>query len=155
MAGIADHPREFGRRSSSPGIDRSVRMENIGEGDVVNPWLVSGGNDLRSVKAIVARAIGPGMTDKEKAMALWWQQIQHRFHYQGDKQRPVEPREGAQHLWHNTCGNDSICLAGLWKTAGLKGRPRAAGGALRDAGVLRRCLAPVRRRHALAVSLAR
>ena len=24
---------------------------------------------------------------------------------------------------HNTCGNDSICLAGLWKTAGLKVAP--------------------------------
>ena len=67
--------------------NRSVRMENVGETDVVNPWLSNGRNDFRSISAIVARAIEPGMTDKEKAMALWWQQIQHRFHYQGDNQR--------------------------------------------------------------------
>src|SRR4026208_2327830 len=64
--------------------NRSVRMENVGQTDLVNPWLISGDNDFRSVTAIVNRAIEPGMTDKEKATALWWQQIQHRFHYEGD-----------------------------------------------------------------------
>src|SRR5262245_45402305 len=55
--------------------NRSVRMENVGQTNVVNPWLVSGSNDLRSVSAIVARAIEPAMSDREKATALWWQQI--------------------------------------------------------------------------------
>lgn len=66
--------------------NRSVRLENIGDTEIVNPWLVSGRNDLRSVSAIVARAIEPGMTDQDKARALWWQEIQHRFHYQGNNQ---------------------------------------------------------------------
>ena len=64
--------------------NRSVRMENVGETDLVNPWLSNGHNDFRSIDAIVARAVEPGMTDKEKAIALWWQEIQHRFHYEGD-----------------------------------------------------------------------
>lgn len=95
--------------------NRSVRLENIGSTDVVNPWLVSGHNDLRSVKAIVARAIEPGMTDKEKAMALWWQQIQHRFHYGGDNKELLSPVKALNVYGHNTCGNDSICLAGYGK----------------------------------------
>ena len=103
--------------------NRSARLENIGSTDVVNPWLVSGRNDLRSVKAIVARAIEPGMTDKEKAMALWWQQIQHRFHYGGDNKELLSPVKSLNVYGHNTCGNDSICLAGLWKAAGLKVAP--------------------------------
>ena len=103
--------------------NRSVRLENVGQTDVVNPWLVSGRNDLRSISAIVARAIEPGMTDKEKAMALWWQQIQHRFHYEGDNQELLSPVKSLNVYGHNTCGNDSICLAGLWKTAGLKVAP--------------------------------
>src|SRR5262245_41361777 len=41
--------------------NRSVRMENVGETDVVHPWLSNGGNDFRSTSAIVARAIEPGM----------------------------------------------------------------------------------------------
>jgi len=103
--------------------NRSVRMENVGQTDIVNPWLVSGQSDLRSVSAIVARAIEPGMTDKEKATALWWQQIQHRFHYQGDNRELLSPVKVLNIYGHNTCGNDSICLAGLWKTAGLKVAP--------------------------------
>lgn len=103
--------------------NRSVRLENVGDTDLVNPWLVSGRNDFRSVNAIVARAIEPGMTDKEKAMALWWQEIQHRFHYQGDNQELLSPVKVLNVYGHNTCGNDSICLAGLWKAAGLKVAP--------------------------------
>ena len=30
--------------------NRSVRMENVGETDVVNPWLSNGRNDFRSVQ---------------------------------------------------------------------------------------------------------
>jgi hypothetical protein len=103
--------------------NRSVRMENVGDSDVVNPWLVSGNNDLRSVSAMVARATEPGMTDHEKALALWWQQVQHRFHYGGDNQELLSPVKVLNVYGHNTCGNDSICLAGLWKTAGLKVAP--------------------------------
>ncbi|MCI0360363.1 MAG: hypothetical protein L0211_17950 [Planctomycetaceae bacterium] len=103
--------------------NRSVRMENIGQTDIVNPWLVSGQSDFRSVNAIVARAVEPGMTDQEKATALWWQQVQYRFHYQGDNRELLSPVKVFNVYGHNTCGNDSICLAGLWKTAGLKVAP--------------------------------
>lgn len=103
--------------------NRSVGMENVGQSDVVNPWLVSGGNYLRNVKAIVARAIEPGMTDQEKATAIWWQEIQHRFHYPGENRELLSPVKVLNVYGHNTCGNDSICLAGLWKTAGLKVAP--------------------------------
>ena len=103
--------------------NRSVRMDNVGETDVVNPWLSNGHNDFRNVSAIVARAIEPGMTDKEKAIALWWQQIQHRFHFEGDNRELSSPVKVLNIYGHNTCGNDSICLAGLWKSAGLKVAP--------------------------------
>jgi hypothetical protein len=47
--------------------NRSVRMENVGDSDVVNPWLSNGRNDFRNIEEIVARAIEPGLSDKEKA----------------------------------------------------------------------------------------
>src|SRR5271166_263820 len=49
--------------------NRSVRMENVGATDLVNPWLSNGHNDFRSLDRIVAGAIQPGMTDAEKARA--------------------------------------------------------------------------------------
>ena len=35
--------------------NRSVRMENVGDTDVVNPWLSNGSNDFRSLPEIVAQ----------------------------------------------------------------------------------------------------
>ncbi len=103
--------------------NRSVRIENVGTTDVVNPWLSNGRNDFRTVSEIVARVVKPGMTDREKAMALWWQEIQYRFHYEGDNNELSSPVKVFNVYGHNTCGNDSICLAGQWKLAGLKVAP--------------------------------
>ena len=103
--------------------NRSVRVENVGETDVVNPWLASGRNDFRSLDQIVARAIEPGMTDKEKARALWWQEVQHRFHLEGDNGELGDPVKVFNVYGYNTCGNDSIALAGQWRKAGLKVAP--------------------------------
>jgi len=103
--------------------NRSVRIANVGTADVINPWLSNGRNDFRRLKEIVARAVKPGMTDKEKALALWWQEIQYRFHSGGDNKELSSPVKVFNVYGHNTCGNDSICLAGQWKLAGLKVAP--------------------------------
>src|SRR6185295_17436533 len=42
--------------------NRAVRMENVGDSDVVNPWLSNGRNTFRSVAEIAASAIAPGMS---------------------------------------------------------------------------------------------
>jgi hypothetical protein len=67
--------------------NRSVRMENVGETDIINPWLSNGRNTFRSVEAIVASAVTPGMTEAEKAFALWFQEIQYRHHSGGDNHK--------------------------------------------------------------------
>ena len=63
------------------------------------------------------------MTDREKARALWWQEVQHRFHFEGDNDELLDPVKVFNVYGYNTCGNDSICLAGLWRKAGLKVAP--------------------------------
>jgi len=103
--------------------NRSVRMENIGDTDVVNPWLSNGRNTFRTVAEIAASAIAPGMSDREKAMALWFQEIRHRYHFGGDNNDLGDPVKVFNIYGHNTCGNDSICVAGLWRQAGLKVAP--------------------------------
>src|SRR5213596_188686 len=56
--------------------NRAVRMENVGQTDVADPWLSDGRNSFRNIKEIVASVVIPGMSDGEKARALWNQQIQ-------------------------------------------------------------------------------
>jgi hypothetical protein len=103
--------------------NRAVRLENVGDKDVINPWLSNGRNDFRTLDEIVAAAVTPGMTEREKAFALWFQEIRHRYHWQGDNAELGDPVKVFNIYGHNTCGNDSICLAGLWKRAGLKVTP--------------------------------
>jgi hypothetical protein len=106
--------------------NRSLRMENLGDTDVVNPWLSNGRNTFRSVREIAASAVTPGLTDSEKAFALWFQEIQHRHHSGGDNTELGDPVKVFNIYGYNTCGNDSICLATLWRAAGLKVAPARA-----------------------------
>jgi hypothetical protein len=103
--------------------NRAVRLENVGDADVVNPWLSNGRNLFRTLDEIVASAAGPDMTDREKAYALWFQEIRHRYHWGGDNNELGDPVKVFNIYGYNTCGNDSICLAGLWRRAGLKVTP--------------------------------
>jgi hypothetical protein len=103
--------------------NRTVRLENVGETDVINPWLSNGRNSFRSLDEIVSSAVAAGMTDREKAYALWFQEIRHRYHWSGDNAELGDPVKVFNVYGHNTCGNDSICLAGLWHRAGLKVTP--------------------------------
>ncbi|MGO8701667.1 MAG: hypothetical protein ACLQVY_28625 [Limisphaerales bacterium] len=106
--------------------NRSVRMENVGETDVVNPWLSNGRNTFRSVAEIVASAITPEMTEAEKAYALWFREIQYRHHSGGDNDELLDPVKIFNVYGYNTCGNDSIGVATLWREAGLKAAPAPA-----------------------------
>ena len=103
--------------------NRSVRMENLGETDVINPWLSNRSNNFRTLDEIVAAALDANMSDKEKAFALWFQEIRHRYHFDGDNNELGDPVKVFNVYGYNTCGNDSICLAGLWRKAGLKVAP--------------------------------
>ena len=106
--------------------NRSVRIENVGNTDIVNPWLSNGRNNFRSVEEIVSAAVSPGMTDADKAFALWFQEIQYRHHSGGDNNELGDPVKVFNIYGYNTCGNDSICLATLWRKAGLKVAPARA-----------------------------
>ncbi len=100
--------------------NRSVRIENVGETDVVSPWLSNGRNAFRTMQEIMQSAVAPGMSDREKALALWFQEITYRYHWQGDNNELGDPVRVFNAYGHNTCGNDAICMAGLWTAAGLK-----------------------------------
>lgn len=103
--------------------NRSVRMENVGDTDVVNPWLSNGRNNFRNVAEIVQSAIAPDLTDAEKAFAIWFQEIQHRHHSGGDNEELGDPVKVFNIYGYNTCGNDSLCLGALWKQAGFRTAP--------------------------------
>src|SRR5512143_3006569 len=60
--------------------NRAVRLENVGDTDVVNPWLSNGRNTFRDLDEIVATTCTPGMSGREKALALYYREVVQRFH---------------------------------------------------------------------------
>jgi hypothetical protein len=108
--------------------NRSVRMENLGETDVVNPWLSNGRDGFRNIKEIVAGALRPGMTDREKALALYYLEMTHRFHATTGDSESNDPVKVFNVYGYTTCGDDSVALAGLWREAGLETRPARVAG---------------------------
>jgi hypothetical protein len=113
----------FGVWDQSWESNRAVRMENVGDTDVINPWLSNGRNDFRSIREVVAGALRRGMTDRERAIALWGLETTHRFHASTGDAEVNDPVKVFNVYGYTTCGDDSVCLAGLWKTAGFQVRP--------------------------------
>jgi len=103
--------------------NRAVRMENVGENDLVNPWLSNGRNQFRTIREIVEGAISPGMSDGEKAIALYYREVTQRFHAHAGDAECSDPVKVFNIYGYTTCGHDSTCLAGLWRRAGLETRP--------------------------------
>src|SRR5262245_54285804 len=103
--------------------NRAVRMENVGQTDIVEPWLSNGRSNFRNIKEIVASAVTPGMSDAEKAIALWRQQIQHRYHSSAGADDLGDPVKVFNIYGLNPCGKDAMMMGGLWKQVGLKGAP--------------------------------
>ena len=103
--------------------NRAVRMENVGQTDVVDPWLSAGRNNFRNIKEIVASVVTPGMSDGEKARALWYQQIQQRYHSSAGGEDLGDPVKVFNTYGLNPCGKDAMMMGGLWKQVGLKAAP--------------------------------
>ena len=101
----------------------SVRLENIGDTAVVNPWLQRAGQpDTRSLRAIVDSIVQPGMSDKEKARRLWEYEIQGRFHGTTQDDEVADEVKRVNIYGYSLCYDTSKGLSDLWRAAGLKVR---------------------------------
>ena len=103
--------------------NRAVRMENVGQTDIVNPWLSNGRNNFRNLDEIVASAVTPGMTDKEKTVALWLQHVSRRFHRGGYGGNLSDPVLVFNCYGHHVCGQDAQIQSLYWQKVGLKSAP--------------------------------
>src|SRR5205809_928449 len=77
----------------------------------------------RHKEEIVSSAITPKMTDKEKATALWFQRVTHRYHFSGGADAESDLVKSFHIFGYNSCGHDAMCMAGVWLQAGLKVAP--------------------------------
>jgi hypothetical protein len=100
-----------------------ARIENVGDTDVVNPWLTANGTgDWRTVARIAEEATRGCKTDADKARAIWEWTRSHRFHactWDGEVSDAVK----AMNVYGYTlCGDDALVIADVWKAAGFQVR---------------------------------
>jgi hypothetical protein len=77
---------------SRPPTDKRSPRRLAGRGlRLRTTWRQNGRNNFRTVEEIVNSALAPGMTDAEKAFAIWFQEIQYRHHASGDNNDLGDP----------------------------------------------------------------
>jgi len=98
---------------------RSIRMENVGAANVINPWLKTGPIDFFSQQTM-ANSVTEGLsTDREKALAIFYFYITHRYHKgNGDNGAQGDVSQAVNVFGFNTCGNSTLCIADLLDKSG-------------------------------------
>ncbi len=100
-----------------------VRLENLGDSDVVNPRIVvNGRRNWRTLADIVAEATAGCRTERERAMALWYFQVNHRHHACTFDNECNDPLKALNVFGYTLCGNEGPVLAALAREAGLRTR---------------------------------
>lgn len=103
--------------------NRFVRLENIGDTDVVNPWItVNGKRNWRALKDIAGEATAGCTNDCERARAIWEFQRNHRFHATTWDRECDDAVKVYNIYGYTLCGNDAMVISDLWKAAGLRTR---------------------------------
>ena len=94
--------------------NRSLRMENVGVSNVINPWLRIGPIDFFSQQTIADSVVEGLSSDREKALAIFYFYITHRYHKgNGDNTAQGDVAQAINVFGFNTCGNSTLCLSDL------------------------------------------
>ncbi len=100
--------------------NRSIRMENVGAANVINPWLKIGPVDFFSQQTIADSVVEGLSTDREKALAIFYFYITHRYHKgNGDNGAQGDVSQAIDVFGFNTCGNSTLCVSDLLSKVGM------------------------------------
>ncbi len=99
---------------------RSIRMENVGAAKVINPWLKIGPINFFSQETMANSVVEGLSTDREKALAIFYFYITHRYHKgNGDNGAQGDVSQAINAFGFNTCGNSTLCVSDLLGKAGM------------------------------------
>jgi hypothetical protein len=99
----------------------SVRLENVGETEVVNPWVVvNGKRDWRSLDHVLGEILSDDMTDSEKARAIWEFARTHRYHFTCADDEVKDTVKMLNVYGYTLCWDEAYTVSNLWQAAGLK-----------------------------------
>ena len=90
--------------------------------DLQSPWVTTDRTvDCASIETIIQGVVQPGMTDEQKAIALYDFYRQMVYHYRNMPESRI-PAKCVNVLGNTLCGSQATCMKGLLEAAGLKVR---------------------------------
>jgi len=95
--------------------NRSVKIENVGQSNVRNPWLaVNNRGDWRSLESIVAEATRGWTEPADRARAIWEFVRRQRFHACTWDEECSDVLKALNVYGCTLCGNQARVLDDLW-----------------------------------------
>jgi hypothetical protein len=103
--------------------NRSVLIENVGQTDVLNPWIVvNGKRNWRTVADVAAEATRGHTAAADRARAIWEFRRSNRFHACTWDGECSDLLKALNVYGYTLCGDEACVINDLWKAAGLKTR---------------------------------
>ena len=98
----------------------ALSMENVGREVVVNPRIsVNGTNRWHSLEEIVCDLVNDGMTEAEKARAIWEFARRHRYHSTTADDEVKDTVKMLNVYGYTLCWDEAYTVSNLWQAAGL------------------------------------
>jgi hypothetical protein len=123
---ISNHTDSYVIPVSGLPYNATLKLENVGASEVIRPKvLVNGRPDWTTIDAILRDATKPGMSDREKALALWQFARVNRYHWWPPTVGTMEDSDPVKLFsvyGYGFCGNVAAVLSALWERAGLPSR---------------------------------
>jgi len=114
-------PVGYGNYDQTWESNLSVRMENIGDELVESPWIiVNGQRSWRTIDDILEEILEEGMSDAEKARAIWEFARRHRYHFTTADDEVKDTVKMLNVYGYTLCWDEAYTVANLWQAAGLK-----------------------------------
>jgi hypothetical protein len=122
---IASHTDSYSVPTVGP-INVYLRIENVGNTAVVNPRItVNGGPNWQTLDSILAGIVEPGMSDDQKAHAIWQFTRHNRYHWWSPSQwtqENVDPVKLFNVYGYGFCTDSAAAMAAMFERVGLPSR---------------------------------
>ena len=109
-------------------ISMVFAFSSVQAGELVSPWVTTDRTvDCSSYESIVKDVIKTGMTDEQKAIAMYDFFRQMVYHYMNTPESR-NPIKNINVIGYTLCGSQGTCMKGLLNAAGIKARVVSNGG---------------------------
>lgn len=128
MGGLLDQTNTSDHRYDQVSLfepNISLKIENLGEESVKNPRImINDQHDWGSLEALIASLISPGMSDEDKALAIFNLVLENRYHFNPaeGKNETHDPVRLLNIYGYGICDDAAAVLSALWQAAGLQVR---------------------------------